>query len=216
MDEREFPANSKYSKPGEPKKVEGKKVERVVTGKVQRRKKPLGRRFAETFVAGEADSVGRYVLFDVIIPAIKDIIADVVSQGIEKMLYGEARSTSRRTGYRPGAAHVSYNRYSSSPPWNRDRDKREESRPISRRSRASHDFDEIVLATRAEAEEVLSQLFELVSKYEQATVSDLYNMVGITPAFTDEAWGWTDIRGVGAVRVSNGYLLDLPKPEPLD
>ena len=214
MDESEFPTNSKFAK-GEPSKEEGKKVERVVTGSVVRRKKALGRRFTDTFVAGEVDSVGKYVIFEVIVPAIKDVLADVVSQGVEKLLFGEARSTSRRTGARPGAGHVSYNRYSSSSaPWRTTR--AEETRPpIGSRSRI-RSIEDIVLKTRPEAEEVISQMFELVSKYDQVTVGDLYDMLGEPSVFTDQKWGWTDIRGAGAQRVSGGYLLDLPKPEPLD
>lgn len=206
MDEQAFPANSRAQR-------EDKKVEKVVTGSVSRRRTPLGKRLAQTFVADDASGVGGYILFDVLIPAFKDVIADVVSQGIERVLYGGARSTSRRTGARPSSSgYTSYNRYSSAgaPPW-----KREEKPQLSRRARGSFDFDEIILATRGEATEVIDKLFELVSKYEEATVADLYELVGITGTFTDEKWGWRDLRGAGVTRVSGGYLLDLPKPEPL-
>ena len=87
----------------------------------------------------------------------------------------------------------------------------------SRRSRANHNFDEIVLKTRVDAEEVIDNLFMLVGKYESASVADLYEMLGIEGVpYTDDKWGWTDLRGANVTRVSNGYLLDLPKPEPLD
>jgi len=87
---------------------------------------------------------------------------------------------------------------------------------MTNRARKHHDFDEIVLATRAEATEVIDRLFDLVSKYEQASVSDLYDLVGLEATYADEKWGWRDVRGAGAVRVGGGYLLDLPKPEQLD
>lgn len=214
MDDSQFPPNTRARREREPEP--DKVVEKVVTGTVSRRKKPFGRRLAEVFVADDAQSVGGYILFDVLVPAAKDTIADVVSQFIERILFGGARSTSRRTGHRPGSSggHVSYNRYSSPAPWNRGR---EEPRPtVSRRARASHDFDEIILATRGEAEEVIDRLFDIISRYQQATVSDLYDLVGESGNFTDEKWGWTDIRGAGVTRISSGYLLDLPKPELLD
>jgi len=217
MAEHDLPSNSHMNRPQETPKPEPKKVEKVVTGKVVQRKKPLGKRLHETFIGGEAKNVGSYVIFEVLVPAMKDTIADIVSQGIERMLFGESRSTSRRTGFRTGtpSGHVSYNRYSSSAPWNRGRP--EEPRPsVSRRVRGTHEFDEIILATRGEADEVIDRLFDLISKYEQATVNDLYELVGITGSFTDERWGWTDIRGAGVTRIANGYLLNLPKPDPLD
>lgn len=217
MDQDEFPANAHAGKAkGTRAPREEKVVEKITTGVVTRRKKPLGKRLAEVFVADDAQSVGSYILFDVLIPAAKDVIADVVSQAIERTLFGGARSASRRTGIRPGGSsgHVSYNRYSSGAPWNRE--KREERPSLSRRARGSHDFGEIILATRGEAEEVIDRLFDLIARYEQATVADLYELVGISGSFTDEKWGWTDIRGSGVTRITNGYLLDLPKPEPLD
>ena len=207
----DYPSNSQKSKsaPEEPKPE--KNIEAVVKGDVVRRKKPLGKRFLETFGGGDANSVWEYVLFDVLVPAAKDTVADAVSQGVERMIFGEARSSSRRTGSRPGSSngYVGYDRYSKKPV-------REEPRSVSRQSRARHDFDEIILDTRVEAEEVIDRLFDLVSKYDAASVSDLYELVGISANYTDKNWGWTDIRGAGVTRIRNGYLLDLPKPEPID
>lgn len=191
-----------------------KKVEQVVSGGVVRRKKPLRKRFAETFVNGDARGVASYILLDILIPAAKDTVVDAMSQGAEKMFFGEARSSSRRSGNRPGSnnGYVSYNRYAPTNTHGR----REEPRVPSRRARATHNFDEIILATRVEAEEVIDRLFDLVSRYDSATVADLYELVGVTGDYTDDKYGWVDIRGAGVTRVRNGYLLDLPKPEPLE
>lgn len=212
--ESEFPSNSHNQKNVE--KPEQKKVEKVVQGVVVRRKKSLGKRMAETFTGGDAKGVWGYVMMDVLLPAAKDMVADAVSQGVERMIFGEARSASRRTGQRPGGNNgfVSYNRYSPNTP--RDNRREEPRHNPSRRARANHDFDEIILPTRVEAEEVVDRLFDLVAKYDQATISDLYDLVGVSGNFTDEKYGWTDIRGAGVTRIRNGYLLDLPKPEILD
>ena len=87
---------------------------------------------------------------------------------------------------------------------------------ISRRARASHDFDEVILQSRAEAEEVIDNLYEVVSQYGAASVADLYQLVGITASHQDTKWGWTELRGTGVSKVRHGYLLDLPQPVPLD
>lgn len=218
--DKEFPGNSrrvmKPSKPAEEEKTpvtaEEKKVDRVVDTPVVRRKKPLSKRFLETFFGGDTHGVLGYVMMDVLLPAAKDMVADAVSTGIEKMLFGETRSSSRRGGYRPSSGtsgYVSYNRMSSP-------GRREEPRTISLRARDRHDFDEIVLATRVEAEEVIDRLFDLVSKYETATVADLYELIGTRVNYMDEKWGWTDLRGASVRRIRSGYLLDLPRPENLD
>lgn len=209
----EFPSNSRKVRT-EPSD-EPKKVEKVVTGEVITRKPPLGKRIFGTFFGGEAKGVAGYIVMDVLLPAARDAVADAISQGVERMLFGEVRSSSRRTGQRPSgtSGYVSYNRFAAQ---QTPQGRREEPRSVSRRARGQHDFDEIILATRAEAEEVIDRLFDLVSRYEQATISDLYSLVDISGAFTDEKYGWTDLRGAGVTRIRNGYLLDLPKPVQLD
>lgn len=215
----EFPGNSRrVLKPTEkvekPEPVEEKKVERVVENAAIRRKKPLSKRFLETFVGGDAKGVLGYVMMDVLLPAAKDTIADAVSQGIERMLFGEVRSTSRRGGYRPNSGssgYVSYNRL-----WTGGQLRREEPRIVSPRERQRHEFDEIILATRVEAEEVIDRLFDLVEKYGSATVADLYELVGISGNYVNEKWGWTDLRGTKVQRLRTGYLLVMPRPETLD
>jgi len=210
----DFPSNSVTPRSEKKETSEGReKIEPVIQGKVLRQKKPLKRKFTEVFVGGDARSVWSYVFMDVLVPAAKDMAADAVSQGIERMLFGEVRSSSRRGGRFSGPSnnYVNYTRYSSGT--RRERD--EPSRSISRRARASHDFDEIILATRVEAETVIDKMFDLLTRYDSVSVSDLYDLVGMTGDYTDEKWGWTDLRGAGVTRIRNGYLLDLPRPDAI-
>lgn len=193
-----------------------KKIERVTTGAVIQRKKPLGKRFAETFGGGDAQGVASYILQDVLLPAAKDMVADAVSQGIEKMLFGDARGggRSRLNNTRTSATkYTSYNKFAVNPGHRREV---ENPKPMSRRARATHDFDEIILASRAESQQVLEQMVTLVDEYDVATVADLYEMVGMTSSFTDNNWGWTSLRGSSVSRVRDGWLLDLPQPEVVE
>jgi hypothetical protein len=213
----DYPSNSARATRPDLKQpeTEPKKIDKVVSGEVVRRKKPLNKRFREIFVGQDAKTAWGFVLFDVLIPAAKDTMADAVSQGVERMLFGDARSNPRRSGgYRPPYSvtptQSTYTRYSTGSSYA----KRDE-RVLSRRARATHNFDEIILPTRVEAEEVLENLYNILSRYEQATVSDLYDLLGVTGNYTDEKWGWTELTGSGIDRVREGYLLDIPKPEPL-
>jgi hypothetical protein len=208
MSTSEFPPNSVKSK--QAASTEKNITPVVAEGGAVRRKKSLRKQFSETFVAGDAKSAVRYVLFEVLLPAAKDMVVEAGSQGIEKLIFGDSRkrgSTSPQSG---PTGYVSYNRMStggrSTGP----------SRSISRQARSRHNFDEIVLAGRVEAEDVIDRLFDLVSRYESATVADLYELVGLSSSHTDHKWGWTDLHGAGVTRIRDGYLLDLPEPEPLD
>lgn len=208
-----YPGNSQKAASPTPPQPAEKKVERIVEGDVLRRKKPMGKRFAETFFGGAGPrDIWAYVVMDVLIPAARDMVAEGAREMVEMAIYPEGRSRRRAAKtYDDRYGRVNYHKSSTSVA------RREEpSRSISRAARARHDFDEIILPTRVEADEVLDQLFSLVSQYEQATVADLYTLVGVTSEFTDRSWGWTDLRGSNISRQRNGYLIDLPKPEPLD
>lgn len=207
-----FPGNSNYSRESKISKVEAepKKVEKIVEGKVIQQKKSLGKKFSEMFIGGDAKSAGAYVVYEVLLPAAKDALADAMSQGIERFLYGEVRSINRRKGGRGGNGYVSYNKISQRPPWSDDRP------PMGRRARAQHDFDDIVIERRDEATAVLQRIFEYIDRYGSASVRDLYELVGVPSQYTDDKWGWTFIDEMDVMRVRGGYKLILPRPEPLD
>ena len=211
MDERRpissYQGNSKLKRPGDQEKAEEKKkVEKVVSGKVTQRKKSLGKKILETFVGEDVGNVNQYLVHDILVPAVKSMLSDMVQGGIEMMLFGERRgSRTRRDGNR---SYVSYNSFSGHD--------RRDNRPMSQQSRARHDFGDIVLDSRGEAEEVLSHLVDLVIDYGQATVSDLYDLVGVTGSFTDNKYGWTDLSRASVSRVRDGYVLNLPRPMLID
>lgn len=217
----DFPSNSKNPRPSRPddEKPEPQSEEKViepvvVEGAGVRRKKPLGRRFLETFFSGEAPkSVMFHVATTVLIPAAKEMIRDAGEQALDRILWGgrngDDRSYNRRSRSGSSSAYISYGSASS-----RRDDPRDRPGP-SRRARAMHDFDEIVLSTRAEANEVIHHMYDLLSRYEQVTVAEFYRLTHNTPDYTDENYGWKDLRGVEPRKVRDGYIVDLPRPEHL-
>lgn len=208
----DYPGNSrKAAEAAKPEESNKKKIEQVTSTAGVRRKKSLSKRMADIFVGGSFKSALNYVFLDVLIPATKDMIADAGGQALERILFGESRhgNRSRASGHNNG--YINYSRYSTGP-----QRRREDPRDVSRRSRAAHNFDEIVLNSRAEADQVLERMYDLLSRYEAVTVADLYDLAGVTSDYTDGKWGWTSLEGAGVTRARDGYLLDLPKPEPID
>lgn len=212
MDTPDFPSNSERAKPS--KDPVDKKLERVTTGDVVRKRKSLRKQFTDVFIAGTAKSASQYVVMEVLLPNARDTISELVSSYTDRILYGDR--SRRRGGATPPQSgptgNIQYNRpYASRAPW-----APASTRALSREARAKHNFDELVLQTRVEAEDVIDRLYDVVSRYESASVADLYELVGLSATHTDYKWGWTDLRGAGVQRVRDGYLLDLPNPEPLD
>jgi hypothetical protein len=202
----EYPSNSHKTKV---KKEKPEKLDKVVKGTVVTRKKSFGKRFMETFLGEGVGSVMSYIVHDVLIPAAKDTLEDLVKGSIEVLLRGESRGYRSSRRGNGGRSYVSYsNCYKS------DRDDKYERQSVSLRAR--HNFDDIILETRGEAEEVLSQLVDLIEDYGMASVADLYELVGITGNFTDNKYGWTKLNDASVSRVRDGYLIDLPRATPLD
>ncbi len=211
----EFPSNSRTQK----ESSEKKDVVRVTRNKATLRKKSLRKRFSEAFTGDDNQGVMEYVIFDVLVPGVKDVFFDVSTMAIERTLFGESSGRRRRSSGGGGGSYTNYNRMGDARPRNRrDRDRDDDRRGgrTERSSRRSSDVPEIILETRVEAEETIDSLFELVSTYEVATMRDLLSLVGEPHNTTDEDWGWTDLRGARVHKVRGGYLIDLPRPEPLD
>lgn len=208
-----FPRNSYEQKPEKEEPKEEKPALQLVKGPVIRRKKPLGVRFQEMLLGGDTKGVFEYVMNDVLVPAFKDMVSDAVRESIDRMMFGESRgnrrSSSRSGGFTNGSTQINYNRYSGP-----KRDERHSS--LSRIARASHNFDDIIMSTRAEAENVIEELRNIVEEYGQASVRHLYELVDEDAHSTDEKWGWFDLRHANVSRVSNGYRLNLPRTHPLD
>ena len=137
---------------------------------------------------------------DVLIPAAKNTVSDMVQTGIDMLLFGERRSrgTSNRT-----KSFVSYGSYYSRGPGERER--------LPARSRYHQTTDDIVLESREEAEEVLEAMAELIDSYGSASVSDFLALVGEESEYTDDKYGWTNLVRARVDRVRGGYIIVLPK-----
>ncbi len=208
----EFPTNSqrRATPRKEEPETERKKVDKIVAGPVVRRKTPVGKKLKEALLGGADRSLGEFILQDVIVPNIRDMIFEANQRGMERLLYpGEEGRPYRRARHGDPRGRTNYNGISHG------RGRPDEARQLSRRARATHDFGEIVYATRPEAEAVLEGLFALLDEYEVATVADLLEMSDTSSQFTDRNWGWTDLRGSDIRRVRDGWLLDLPRPEDI-
>lgn len=214
METPEFPSNSDASKrfsEASRGTYEDKELKQVTSG-TARKKSSIRKKFLNTFVAGDFKSAVQYALFEIVLVGARDTVLDGIQGGLDKWFNGDAR---RSRGYpRPQTGpfgHVDYTQRMPQSRWSSPQ------RALSRetRARARHDFDDIVIETRGEAEQVIEELFEVVNRYDAASVADLYQLVGLASNHQDTKWGWTDIRGAGVTKVRDGYLLDLPSPEPI-
>lgn len=201
----EFKPNSHKFKEEERLKAEREKKEKIVSGNVKTKKKKEISKFADIFISEDAANVKNYILMDVLVPAIKKAVSDIIKDGIDMILYGE--SGSRRRGS-TNASYISYNKYSER---DRDYDRRYNDRP-----RVSYGYDDIVLENRGDAEAIMDRMDEVIDKYKMVSVADLYEFAGLRSNYTDQKYGWTNLGTARIERTRDGYWLKLPKAMPFD
>lgn len=182
---------------------EEKRVEKVVRGKVKTQKNNK-RKLADLFISEDAGNVKNYIFLDVIIPAVKKAIYDLVVGALDMSLYGGRGGSGKRST----ADRVSYRDYNSV-------SRRDTRSYESARTTSGYSYDDIVLETRGEAEAVLSRMDEIMEEYEIVRVADLYDLVGITGEHTDNKYGWTNIRNAKIVRVRDGWKIEMPRALPI-
>lgn len=198
------PNSHKYKVEQAAAQRERKKMDKVVSGKVKTKKKGELRKLTDVFISEDVGNVKSYILMDVLLPSIKNAVWEVITGALDMSLFGGSGRTKKGTN----ASRVSYRSY-----YDNGRDHRRDSAP---RTRTGYDYDDIVLESRGEADEVLSQLEAAIDMYGMVSVADLYDLVGITGNYTDNKYGWTNLRNAEAVRVRDGYLLKMPKALPLN
>lgn len=201
----EYKSNSDKARREQTEKSD-KKVEAVITGTAKTRKKGEMQKFADVFIAEDANNVKSYILMEVIVPAVKKAISDIVTTGIDMILYGEAGRSKRNNG----AQKVSYRNY-----YDQNSDRVRAGSGSTRRS--GIDYDDIVFDTRGDAESVLDAMHDIINQYGTVSVADLYDLARVpNDNFTMNRYGWTTLNGAQPVRVQDGYILKLPRVVPLN
>lgn len=182
----EYKSNSHKSRQNQNDDIPEKRVEKVVSGSVKSKKKNGLQKITNVFVPEDVDDVKSYIFEDIVVPAVKDIILDAVRAflGVSGNSRGGRSSTSSK---------ISYRKYYD------DRDRRD-SGNVSR-TRTGYDYDDIILESRGEAEDVLERMDELIATYQVVSVADFYDLVGVSGNYTDNKYGWTDIRNASVIRV---------------
>jgi hypothetical protein len=193
-------------------KEEKIKAEPIVTGKV--RKRSHMSRFKEAMFGEEnLKTVMENVVYEVMIPAAKDLIVDSLMETVSRKF---GTNTGRRIA-RSVAAHsgpTAYNRFSQTTI-------RESGRTavpgIARARRGTYEVEEILFDSRPQAASVLEEMRARIARYGACSVMDYYDLVGQTGNHVDEKWGWVNLSSVGVGSVGReGYMISLPDAVSLD
>ena len=173
-------------------------VEKVISGKAKVRKKSEVQRLTELFISKDVENLKTVVVMDILVPAIKKMVSDIITDGTSIILYGESGKKSKSTG-----SKVSYSGYYDKPSKSQS----------SRSSSNIYDFDNLLFDTKQDADSVLDSLQEIIDAYEMTSVADLYDLSGVSIENSAAGnYGWRSIIGAKSVRVPEGWILKLPRP----
>ena len=196
------------TKDKEDRDSQDKKIRQVTKANVK--KQGLLRKFTRYIFEDTIESAKEKAFSDVIKPGLQQLIFDTGNELLSLIIFGTAeeafRSSRRSSGSRRGE-RTSYDKYY--------KDKEYKSSKNSYKD-MPYDPDDIILDTNAEARDVLTELDYTIRKYGQASVADLYDIVGVTSEWPDNRYGWTSIRGAKIKPIREGFLLVLPRTHVLD
>lgn len=201
--------------------TEKKELKQVVSVQPKKVKKGLIGRLVSGVLGPEgAAGIGEYVNEEIVKPAIKNIIVDAVTSGINMIMYGERGgrpgggygSGYRSYGTRPGGG------YSSRPTNYTSRYTSQQPEPVDRRANvrgSRYVVEEYVIEDRYDAASVLTTLTEHADMYDNVSVADYYDLIGVPSQYTDNQYGWTidSISRATIIPVRGGYIIKLPPVE---
>lgn len=210
VDENRYKSNSYKSKA----EAEQREVQKVTKGNVRIHKQTTEEKIKERLKV-----LGDYLLSEVVIPSSKELADNFMSSAIDMILWGEVRGN-RSTRKSGRGSYVDYQ--------NMGRSKRN----TASARRARFDFSYIEYDDPDDIDEVIEEMRDIWDVYHEISVAQYYMSAdpdGIKISPTDHNWGWTDIRSfiyadTRKIRERNPqtgeietkWLLDLPKPKPLD
>ena len=198
-----------------------RKLPNVGAGTVKMKEKPASRKFKEAIFSSETKDVKSYLMFGIIIPAIKNTIVNVGKSALELVFGVDGTATYSSSSKRK--LNTPYYQYYSS-----EMDTYQKQSTKLTNSYSRYAYRELNCVNFAFATDVRDRLVEALSKYHRVSVGDLYDTVQevcqlyqiettINSETTDYKWGWKNLEKMHIKREIDGsYTLILPDPMYLD
>lgn len=184
-------------------------IGKPVTTNVVVKKESEAKRLGKKFFSEDAKTVGSHVVESVVIPSLQKLLSDAVKGAIDWLIYG-----SKGNKNSSGIGTISYGSY-----YNRSgyiNPTPVYTNPMLNNKPTLYAVNDIIIADRGEAEEVLLRMKESINSYGMVSVGDFYDLVGQRANFTDQKWGWFDLRTADIIRVDGGFCIRFPKVQPIE
>lgn len=187
-------------------------------------KKPMSRRLANIFISDQADTVGSFIVEEVIIPGVKDALLDILHGSIDRIFGGTAYggyNSKRRQNIDDASWRKYHDRSNGRGRYSYDDDDDDDYDYRSRRR--SRSFDESVFSlntnNKAKRNRVMERLTDKMRDQHFISIYDVKVTLGFDPIDidpTDQDWGWDDIHDMRCYKdYKDKYILELPRPDDI-
>lgn len=190
---------------------EKKKLEKIVTGEVIVKPPGMGKKLKGVFFGGDFKQAGRSVVADVVLPTLRDLVVNAGFRALERSVYPESQQGRiRRPEMRSRIQYSAFGQQAQSAML----PNQAPFAPVPHRigTRESSSF---LIASRVDADNVLTTMVECISTYGIVSLADLYELLGRPVAAVDNNWGWTNINTAEIRQANSGFVLDLPPMEEI-
>lgn len=182
------------------------KKKKVVTSKKKHKKNLVERLVLGLIGPDGLPAIGDYLGREIVVPAVKNIIVDSITSGINMAMFGESgpRNTNRPNTVQPRQTTNYTNRYQPSP-------NMVQPSVVTHSTRKSR-IDDYIIADRHEAAIVLDQLADQANEYGCVSIADYYDLLGEESGYSDHNYGWRagDFARATILPTRGGYILKLP------
>lgn len=195
------PNSHKYNEAQESREVEPEMRKKPTV----RERTTVGQRFKDAFFAESFQSVVDYIVWDVIVPTVKELVV----QSIETAMFGRSERSSRSYERSYNTSRTNYRRQSQG----------NKTSTVKTRSVRNFSTERFEFETRYDAEDVLYQMNEQCRKYDGVCpVSSFYNFIDYERPddWTHDRWGWSwnALDRARIIRKSNGaFVISICEPD---
>jgi hypothetical protein len=187
------------------------KKEPIIAG-AAKVKRPITRRFFSGLLAETPRAAAARIGQEVLIPQMKMGLEAAVHAFISNMFWS--------SGYRPPSAMVQkatllgkhHINYSNPSGISSQQSQHPQQQITSAREQSTGKYEDVRCPTLPEAQKLLTQMLAYLQEYPVVTVADLYEWAEITPAVSDNSFGWTDLSEARIVPGRGGFILEMPRP----
>lgn len=172
-------------------------------GKVTLKKSKMNS-LGKSVIQGSITDAITVAITDLIVPAGRDLLFNVVNSVAQTLIYGESEQPPVSNGVNriPYSSISNYNRVG---------------RPTSRVQKIrQRPEDGFIFERKSDADTILEELRNACDSFGVVSVQSLYEICDKTAPYTANKYGWMNLDDARVERTRDGYTLKLPRSMPLD